>query len=325
MLGDKPLYDEGPGTPYVAIFIGNAGYSGISAVANSPGTDGTVRWAGCALNTRLVELDFLRQPRLVNAVGQPVRLKISDWATGRLECPIIAVENRNHGTILSAPEPGAVELVSDFLHNVKTAGDYQIWLKNALAYGGDALARMDEKSKSAGSGGAGWQQFVMHVKDDHGDGVRDYNVQLFLGDDLTQSDDPDYPPVPLIVDTYSDDNSYRCFYVRLSEDMLKVGTEGRPKKVWLELIASSGTSYLEYEAYIGSESTPSRSNATRLTTLPGATKAVKLDLTGLGHDARLFFPYTATLIEIVLEREPTPLADVSTLFTFWRNRSAAEE
>jgi len=165
----------------------------------------------------------------------------------------------------------------------------------------------------------------MHVKDDHGDGVRDYNVQLFVGEDLTQSDDPDYPPVPLIVDTYSYDNSYRCFYVRLSEDMLKVGTEGHPKKVWLELIASSGTSYLEYEAYISSESTPSQANATRLTTLPGATKAVKLDLTGLGHDARLFFPYTTTLIEIVLEREPTPLADVSTLFTFWQNRSAAEE
>jgi hypothetical protein len=30
----------------------------------------------------------------------------------------------------------------------------------------------------------------------------------------------------------------------------------------------------------------------------------------------LFFPYTTTLIEIVLEREPTPLADVSLLFQF---------
>ena len=43
---------------------------------------------------------------------------------------------------------------------------------------------------------------------------------------------------------------------------------------------------------------------------------MKLDITELGGDAKLFFPYTTTLIEIVLEREPTPLSDVSSLFTF---------
>ena len=122
MLGPKPLYDEGAGTPYIAVFIGDTGYTGISALANSPGSDGTVRWAGCALNTRMVRLDFRRVPGLLDDDGRPTRAKISDWATGRLECPIIAVEGRNHGTILSNPEPGAVERVSDFLRNVKTAG-----------------------------------------------------------------------------------------------------------------------------------------------------------------------------------------------------------
>jgi hypothetical protein len=141
---------------------------------------------------------------------------------------------------------------------------------------------------------------------------------LFVGDELKQSDDPDYPPVPLIVDTYSGDSSYRCFYVRLSEDMLQVGTEGHPNKVWMELIASSGTSYLEYEAYSNPESEDGNGGATRLTTMMGATKRAKLDVTKLGSDAKLFYPYTTTLIEIVLEREPTPLADVSSLFAFWQ-------
>jgi len=318
MLGAKPLYDEGPGTPYVAVFIGNTGYTGISALANSPGSDGTVRWAGCALNTRMVELDFRRQPTLVDATGQPTRVKISDWATGRLACPIIALEGKNHGTILSAPDPGAVERVSDFLRNVKSADDYDTWLTNALAYGRNALAKMDANSKLDGAGGAGWQQFVMHVKDDHVDGVGDYNVQLFVGDNLDQSDHPDYPSVPLIVDTYSGDSSYRCFYVRLTDDMLNVGTQGHPKKIWIELIASSGTSYLEYEAYNNLDLDVTDVKATRLTTSPGATNAVKLDLTDLGSEAKLFFPYTTTLIEIVLEREPTPLGQVSSLFTFWQ-------
>jgi hypothetical protein len=326
MLAPEPMYDKGPGRPYVAVFIGNVGYSGIAAVANSPGTDGTVRWAGCALNTRMVELDFRRQPMLMDGAGRPTRLKISDWVTGRLECPIIAVEGRNHGSILSDPDAGVVARVSDFLRNVKTEAGYQTWLREALTYGKDALEKMDEKSQSVGTGGAGWQQFVMHVKDDHGDGVADYNVQLFVGDDLKQSDDPGYPPMPLIVDSYSGDSSYRCFYVRLSEDMIQVGTDGHPKKVWMELIASSGTSYLEYEAYnnLNSEDPNATAIATRLTTVLGATNAVKLDITDLGSDAKLFYPYTTTLIEIVLEREPTPLGDVSSLFAFWQTDAAAK-
>jgi len=318
MLCAKPMYDKGPGTPYIAVFIGNVGYSGISAVANSPGTDGTVRWAGCALNTRMVQLDFRREPGLVDDAGQRTRMKISDWVTGRLDCPIIALEGKNHGSILSAPDGGAVKLVSDFLRNVKTAGDYSSWLANALAYGKDALAKMDAKSESDGTGGSGWQQFVMHVKDDHGDGVADYNVQLFVGDNLEQSDDPEFPPVPLIVDTYSGDSSYRCFYVRLTDDMVNAGTSGHPKKVWMELIASSGTAYLEYEAYSNSESDAATASATRLTTQRGETKPVKLDVTQLGNSAKLFFPYTTTLMEIVLEREPTPIKEVSSLFAFWQ-------
>jgi len=313
MLPAKPLYDGGEGTPWVAVFIGNAAYTGVSAVANSPGSDGTVRWAGCALNTRIAQLDFRREPCLTDSNGQPTRLRLSDWVTGRLDCPIIAIEDRNHGTILSDPEDGCVSLVSEFLRTVQTSADYYAWLAKALDYGKSALAKMDAHSVRDGSGGAGWQQFVMHVKDDHGDGVSDYNLQLFVGTDLTQSDDPAYPAVPVIVDTYSRDSSYRCFYVRLTDDLLNAGTDGHPKKVWMELIASSGTAYLEYEAYNSFDKT-----ATRLKPELGASSAVKLDLTDLGGQAKLFFPYTTTLVEIVLEREPTPLADVSSLFSFWQ-------
>ncbi len=316
MLGEKPLFGKAPDTPYVAVFIGNVGYSGVAALANSPGSDGTVRWAGCALNTRMVQLDFRREPKLLDASNAPTRVKISDWVTGRLDCPVIAVDGRNHGTILSDPDSDAVTRVSDFLRNVKTQDTYDAWLKAALAHADPALKKMDGASGKDdggnidGQGGSGWQQFVMHVKDDHGDGVPDYNVQLFVGDDLAQSDEPAFKGVPLSVDTYSGDSSYRCFYVRLSDDMLKVGTAGHPKKVWMELLASSGTLYIEYEAYTGA------AEPTRLTPILNATNAVKLDLSDLGSDAKLFFPYTTTLVEIVLEREPTPLADVSSLFKF---------
>ena len=56
LLSDKPIYDAGAGTPYATVFIGNVGYDGVAALDSPPGSDGTVRWAGCALNTRKVTI-----------------------------------------------------------------------------------------------------------------------------------------------------------------------------------------------------------------------------------------------------------------------------
>jgi hypothetical protein len=162
-------------------------------------------------------------------------------------------------------------------------------------------------------GGAGWQQLVVHVVDDHGDGVPDFNLQMFIGDSLDDSIDPAFRPVPLIVDAYSGDNSYRCFYIRLSDEMLKLNTAGGPqKKMWLELIASSGSDMIEYEAYTGVEGEPQRLTIDHLGGQP-----VKMDITGLAQGTEsLLYPYTTTFLEVFVEREPLPLGDVSQIFNF---------
>ena len=153
----------------------------------------------------------------------------------------------------------------------------------------------------------------MHVVDDHGDGVTDYNLQLFVGDNLSDSDDPDFVPVPVQVDTYTGDASYRCFYIRLSDEMLNLNTpQGNSKKMWLELIASSGSELIEYEAYTDIGGDPQRLTVDHL-----GGSAAKLDITSLAQgDETLLYPYTTTLLEIFIEREPLPLNDVSTIFKF---------
>jgi hypothetical protein len=116
LLGKEPFFGTGPDTPYVAVFIGNQGYDGIASVANSPGSDGTVRWAGCGLNTRKITLDLTQKP--FDQKGQPTatRVSISEWAAGqRLSVPVIAVDKRDHGTLIANPEPGMVELIRRFL------------------------------------------------------------------------------------------------------------------------------------------------------------------------------------------------------------------
>ena len=50
-----------PDSAYVAVFIGNTPYDGLSSVANDPGTDGTVRWSGAGLNTRKITIDLTRK------------------------------------------------------------------------------------------------------------------------------------------------------------------------------------------------------------------------------------------------------------------------
>jgi hypothetical protein len=87
------------------------------------------------------------------------------------------------------------------------------------------------------------------------------------------------------------------------------------KKMWLELIASSGSALIEYEAYTGSTNDPLRLAIDIHN--PSANKPVKMDITGLtGGEGSLFYPYTTTLLEVFVEREPMPLGKVSDLFTF---------
>ena len=116
LLGKSPYYGKEANTPYVSIFIGNSGYTGLSSVANEPGTDGTVRWSGCGLNTRKITIDLTRFPTDENGNPADHRLTMSSWANDRLDVPMIPVNGRNHSTILSAPDPKMVALIVDFLN-----------------------------------------------------------------------------------------------------------------------------------------------------------------------------------------------------------------
>lgn len=318
LICKDPLYSKGADTPYVAVFIGNKGYGGLSALDSAPGTDGTVRWAGCALNTRKVSVDLRRHPRLRNndgniikdANGNSLRIAISPWEDDRLNVPILAIDGRDHGTMLQDPDPDAVQRVAAFLNTVDSPDAYSAWLSAAQSHSAPALEVMKTKSVSGNLGGAGWQQFVLRVRDDHDDGIDDYNLKFFTGDTLFADDATE---INLIAKSYSADQSFRCFYVRLSNDMLTLNTENGPSTfLWIELIASSGTSTIEYEAYTGTDLNPQR--------LAADSEPIRLDITGLAQGTdTLFHPFTTTMIEIFLEREPTPLNEISTLFGFLLN------
>ena len=315
LLGPEPFYDKGLNTPYVAVFIGNTPYEGVASAANDPGTDGTVRWAGCSLNTRKITMDLTRIP-----VDNASRLTITPWAAGRLDIPMIAVDGRNHGSLISDPEPGMVDLIAAFLKVGDAGGESaDAWLARAQQYSQAALPKMkiNPGAAAAGLGGdvknffghilghglgtgmEGWQQFVVHARDERGDGIQDYLIEVLTGQD---GDWTTFHEMYTDVHPYGPDPSYRCFHLRLP-----AGITGDGVKLRVRINASTGTELIAYQGY-GSEAGRQ---------LGATAEPVEIDLEDLGNgNGSLFHPFTTTLIEIVLNREPLPLDKVSRILTF---------
>jgi len=305
LLGPVPYFGLGPETPYVAVFIGNKPYSGIASVANDPGTDGTVRWSGCGLNTRKITLDLTRTP--TDAQGLPrKRVTISEWASDlRLNIPVLAVDKRDHGSLISDPDAGMVDRIAEFL-DVGNIDQYNTWLNEAQIWSTPAREQM---LKSKGHLFAfwqtkdldGWQQFVVHARDTHGAPVTDYMIEVFElgpdGDTWQRAEE-----ISVYVHAYGADQSYRCLHVQLPK-----GITTAPRPMQIRFRASTGTEAITYQGY-GSDDVKMEMRADSDPVIIEITESLK------DKDATLFHPFTTTLVEVVLNRVPYPFDKVVGIF-----------
>lgn len=254
--------------------------------------------------------------------GQPIdRATISPWAVDRLDIPMIPVDGKNHSTLIADPDDGMVNLLVDFLKVGEPGADsYDVWLKRAQQFGSGGLPKMliNPGSGSAGLGGEikkffehvigdkpdelmeGWQQFVVHAVDERGDGISDYMIEV-----LTQQADGtwgQFNEMYTDVHAYGPDSSFRCFHIRLPK-----GSSAGAIPLRVRINASTGTELMAYQGY--------GSNVTRK--LGATADPVELDISDLGSgNGTLFHPFTTTLIEIVLNREPLPFDDESRILRF---------
>jgi hypothetical protein len=229
---------------------------------------------------------------------------------------MIPVDERNHATIISDPDQNMVEEILSFL-NVADADAYGKWLEGAKIKAEPALAKMlvNPGKDAAGIGGDvnsffghlfhfggdvmdGWQQFVVHARDERGDPVNDYLVDVLRqdGDNWVE-----FAEMYTDVHAYKADASFRCFHIRLPKGIEQIGTP-----LQIRITASSGTTLMAYQGY-GSDDDGKTMTAT--------AGPVIVQVNGLG-DATLFYPFTTTLVEIILNREPSPLDKVSDIFKF---------
>ena len=319
VFADPPRYDDGTDTPWVFVFCGTGKYSGLREIVNKPGTDGTVRRAGCGMRVRAIELDLSktgivvrrRCPELaaVAEVSPQQRVFADKWLNAKIPvhlvghaAPVLDLVNKdkievNHATILSDPPDELVALVVDAFRKTDPAtapgGDpaagYAEWLTQ-----GDAETRYRRVQQQ-------YQQFIIHALDERGDPITDYNLQLF------RSDGAEAPieEFDAEVNVYSGDASYRCFHVNVANLLPQ---SGRPAAgLVIRIVASSGTSYVAYLGY-GSEPQiePGSSDA--------ALKFASTTLSGIDF----FQPFTTTLIRLYIERQVMPADPLkpSTLLTW---------
>lgn len=277
-LIDTKLYGPGNDTPYVFVFDGTDDYGKLAEIflpGDQKGSDGVVRWSGVALNTRKISLNL----------GFPVpKVQWADWSN-LLDIPIIPVAGVNHNQILSQPPDELIPLVLSAL-NVNSKADVDAFYDAAAKAGVIQEGRERLNSNQ-------WQQFVVHAIDSLGCPITDYSVEILTvganGAETTLSDfEADVHP-------FAADMSFRCFHVQLSALPILTG-----KRLVARIRASTGTELVGYQGYgtnVAESATPEFG-------------PVDLDISAYNGSQpdkpTLFYPFTTTLLEIILNREPIP-------------------
>jgi len=289
LLGEEAVFDETDNSPFPFVMIGLKDYGRIKRLfIGDPGSDGTVRWAGAAMNARKIEIDLTREPG-EDASGW---FKPAPWRN--IDIPFALVPGLNHGTILRDPSEDLVEMVLKALE-VGDMDQYRDWAESYSTLREDRLEEAKEHH---------WQQFVVRVVDERGDPVPDYYLELAANGEILEDFSLDVHP-------FMKDESFRCFHVNLTKLKLEERT-----MLELRLAARSGTELVAYHG-AGSE-VFTRGGELKETVEDDPAWDARLDMTSLLHDkeVKFFFPFTTTLVQIRLNREPMPPTGVSKVLRF---------
>lgn len=283
-LAESAVYGKSASTPFPFLFVGLEDYGWLRRAVTEPGTDGTVRWSGVGFNSRKITIDLTVEP------SRRKRVQIEPWKNTAV--PLVFLSGLNHASILTEPSRELQQMVLAALA-VSSGPDYERWCKRHQAANAATL-------KAARA--TRWQQFVIHAVDERGDGIKDYFVEIGTvgprGFSALAAFDLD-------VHAYKNDRSFRCFHVNL--DKLPKNLGGMAMRV----IAESGTELVAYHGFDSSHGALARPREA------GKWDAVLEFDEDLGRDdIRFFFPYTTTLMEVKLNREPMPLGGVNRVFWF---------
>jgi hypothetical protein len=255
-------------------------------LVNEPGTDGTVRWAGCSLSTQKITIDLTRDPD-PSQPREPRAAATDNVARGVLPMPFWPIAGKNHATILNEPGDTLVDLVVSALQ-VDSDGAFDGWQATAKRLTGDARSKIKE-----------WQQFVVRAIDDRGDPITDYHLELFVKRGNGEGVPLDFD---LDVHAYGADESLRCFHVQLAPLLEKLH-QLAGGDLWVRIIAPSGSDLVGYHGIHSEKLSPDLTEMNE----DGVWDAqIELPREFSDTGVTLLYPFTTTFVEMRLNRDPMP-------------------
>jgi len=289
-------FKAGDETPYVFTLCGDAGLGTVADLATGAigtkigGSDGVVRWAGTTLNSRRLLIDYTGEKGSASPNSGPSNIQASDW--NNQDNILVLWPGLNHGTIMKpkAADP-LLELVSSAL-DVGTDADFTAWNQQATA-----MAHQARKARKAPDH---WQQLVIRVVDERGEGVEDWTISLqkkLKGKGKYQAVQIDD------LHPYGKDKSYRCLHINLT-----TGNLDRPEQLAeieeldMQLSMNTNSSYLLYLAQRQNGQTSEEKTVTGLSELRVSLTPYLNPPQG---EFRLLMPYTTTFVEFRVNRNPS--------------------
>jgi hypothetical protein len=298
--GNTNRFKAGPSSPFVFTICGDSGFGSLADMATGAvgtkirGSDGVVRWAGAALNSRLLTINYTGEKARNGDNGEhlPAAINASEW--NNQNNILILWPGLNHGTIMRPKQSDPlVELVSEAL-DINSNAEFNAWNTKATTLAQSKRGVMEKPHE--------WQQFVIRVCDERGDGVTDWTISL----QMKGKNKPNLEPIAIDdLHPYDKDRSYRCLHVNLTECGLSSLDEAaidNVESLELKLTMNTSSDYLLYVAQRDDSSSTSKMLFKGLSEL---TVDLKEYLNPGNGGFRLLMPFTTTYVEIRVNRDPS--------------------
>ena len=221
-LAERDRFADGgrmysPGNVLCTVLVGQNASNKSNAIANEDGWDGTVRVATANMDCARMSVIFPAGP----SGDDPVVAHEPELSSGLTAFGVL--DRHDHGSIKLTQTDGRplayVEqsqlngsLFSDFVTSLTvTDEEFERWRNDLSKRNRELLQRVDHKRNAKKHG---YQNTVVRVQDQYGVGVEDFLIELFeKDDDSTRSSGMVHRADLRSVHAYSDDKSYRSFYI----------------------------------------------------------------------------------------------------------------
>jgi len=294
--GHNKRFKVGPESPFVFTICGDTGLGKIASVVTQKlgtkihGSDGVVRWAGAALNSRLLTIDYTgeRSGEANNAGTSNAEIHVSDWSNQNNK--LILWPGLNHGSIMDPENKKCkqlFELVAKAL-DVKDDNQFNNWNAEAAQLASENRDQEPDK----------WQQFVIRVCDERGDGVTDWTVEVHVKRKNKEVEELDIDDIH----AFSNEKSFRCLHVNLSKCELSDRCDiENIESFEMKLTMNTDSDYIHYVATRGGSYKSSEMISNGLSEL---IVDLKDFLNPQANKFHLLMPYTTTFIEFRVNRDP---------------------